>query len=235
MQIERKKKKSILLSLLYRLSKFLFFVSPKKRLKLYLELEWIFDRLAHEESFNVFAYENHPIRQHSLNFIKNHVNTNQTILDLGCNSGEITNEIANFCKATIGIDYNENVIKIAKEKYSKSNLEFIHGDAFKYLETKKEQVDVIILSHILEHIDSPIEFLTKCKSFTKYIYIEVPDFDKTYLNHYRTICESNLNYTDDDHVWEFDRQELFEILKNCNLKIIDCEFRFGVIKIWCES
>jgi hypothetical protein len=36
-------------------------------------------------------------------------------------------------------------------------------------------------------------------------------------------------------VWEFDRQELFEILKKCNLKIIDCEFRFGVIKIWCES
>lgn len=234
LHLKRKKKRNLFLSLIYRISKLLIFVSPKYKLKLFLSLEWIFDRLAHEESYKVFDYETHPARLHTISFIKKHVKSNHNVLDLGCNYGEITNKIAEFSNKVVGVDYNQQEINKAKNIFKRNNLEFIHGDAFTYLEKTQDKFDVIILSHILEHLDEPSIFLNKCKEHTQSIYIEVPDFNKSYLNHYRIISESSLNYTDSDHIWEFDRTELFILLNNCNLKIVDCEFQFGVIKIWSE-
>jgi hypothetical protein len=70
LHLKREKERVFLLSFLYRLSKVLVILKPKTRFNLYLTLEWVFDKLAHEESFNYFSYESHPLRYHSINFIK---------------------------------------------------------------------------------------------------------------------------------------------------------------------
>ncbi|KJS07069.1 MAG: hypothetical protein VR77_02320 [Flavobacteriales bacterium BRH_c54] len=68
LHLKREKERVLLLSLIYRFSKLLAILKPKTRFNLYLTLEWIFDRLAHEESFNYFSYENHPLRYHTHGF-----------------------------------------------------------------------------------------------------------------------------------------------------------------------
>jgi hypothetical protein len=40
-------------------------------------------------------------------------------------------------------------------------------------------------------------------------------------------------YTDADHVSEFDRNEIGQMIVASNLKILSSEFRFGVMKFWC--
>ena len=235
LKLKREKERVFLLSFIYKLSKTFFFLSSKRKFNLYLTLEWIFDRMAHEESFNNFTYEEHPLRFYTIKFIKKRVEITDKVLDLGCKFGEMSNKLADFSEKVVGVDFVMGDIEFAKSKYNKSNLEFIHGDAFEYLKTCAGKFDVIILSHILEHIDNPLEFLKQCSSYTKKLFIEVPDYDKTYLNHYRTSLNNKLQYTDADHVWEFDRVELFELIKDAGLTIVESEFRFGVIKVWCET
>lgn len=235
LHLKRKKERVFLLSLMYRLSKLLFILKPKSRFNLYLTLEWVFDRLAHEESFTYFSYENHPLRQQTINFIKKQVALTDTVLDLGSGYGDMSNKLADFSEKVVGVDYMKGYVEIARSKYNKPNLEFINGDAFDYIKTCPEEFDVIILSHILEHIDDPLDFLKKCAPHAKKIFIELPDYDKTYLNHYRTQLKNKIQYTDADHIWEFDREELLELIKDVNLKVIETEFRFGVIKVWCET
>ncbi|MBI3500635.1 MAG: methyltransferase domain-containing protein [Bacteroidetes bacterium] len=233
MKLPRHKKRNLLLSVIYRLHK-IFFLSKNTKLKLYLNLEWIFDRLAHEMSFKVYAPDKHPFRIHSKKFILEFINENHSVLDLGCHIGDISFIIAQKAKKVIGIDYSKDAITKAKIKYQKDNLIFHHCEASEFLKNNKEHFDILILSHILEHLNNPEEFLLKYKNYFNHIYIEVPDFDRYYLNHYRKDLGLNLIYSDEDHISEFDRYELNKLLNHCGLKILKAEYIFGMQKIWCE-
>jgi ubiquinone/menaquinone biosynthesis C-methylase UbiE len=231
--LKREKRRHFLLSVIYRLSK-LPFLKQKTKFKLFLDLEWIFDRLAHEKSFKLYSANKHPIRLFTTNFIFQYLTPEQTVLDLGCKYGDIAYILAEKAKKVVGIDFNAVAIETAKTLYAKSNLVFEVGDALHFLEKNTEKFDVLILSHILEHLDNPKELIIDFKPFVEYMYIEVPDFDKSYLNHYRKDFKFDLIYTDTDHVAEYDRIDMVQLLKECKLEIIASEYRFGLQKHWCK-
>lgn len=156
------------------------------------------------------------------------------VLDLGCGNGDLTQEIASHVDRVVGVDHDRSSIDHAKTKHIAANLSFIHADAHSYLTTRTGSFDTLVLSHVLEHLDHPKDFLMRFKSFFQWVYIEVPDFDKTYLNHYRKALASPLIHTDDDHVSEFDREELVHILQEAGLTVIDADYRFGVQRVWCS-
>ena len=232
-KLERQKPRHLLLSIAYRLKKILP-LSKETRFKLFLDLEWIFDRLAHEESFKIYKPDNHPVRSYSRQFILDYINKQHTVFDLGCKYGELSNFIAEKAKHVIAIDHDKASIKIAKNLHNRNNLTFECGEAYDYLSNQDLRFDVLILSHILEHLDNPKEFLIKFKYFFESIYIEVPDFDRYYLNKYRLDKNLKLIYSDNDHISEFDRLELSSLIDECGLKILKEEYRFGVQKIWCQ-
>jgi hypothetical protein len=58
-EIKREKKNVWLFSFIYTLQR-LIPLSKKKKFRLFLRLEWIFDRLAHEFSLLTFAPDQHP-------------------------------------------------------------------------------------------------------------------------------------------------------------------------------
>jgi len=77
-----------------------------------------------------------------------YVKPDMFVLDLGCGSGELTNELADRCKKIIGIDIDARYIKTAKQdKKSKklTNIFFKISDARK-LPFKKNTFDLIYSS-----------------------------------------------------------------------------------------
>lgn len=233
-KLSRQKPKHFLASFIYRAAKIIPLCKEFK-LRLFLDLEWIFEKLSHEFSFKYYSSENHPVRQYSKKFILDNIDEKFCVLDLGCGTGEISFCIADKAKKVIGVDKNEKAIKKARDKYKKLNLEFYFCEASEFLEKSNEKFDVIILSHFLEHLDDPKDFLIKYKEKFNFLYIELPDFERTFFNIYRKDLNSKLIYSDIDHISEFDRDELKKILNDCNIDIIMEEYRFGLIKLWCKN
>jgi SAM-dependent methyltransferase len=232
-KLTRKKPKVFLESFLYRMLKMVP-MSKKRKIKFYLDMEWIFDRLAHEMSFKIYQPDKHPFRIYTRQTMLKHIDGTQTVLDLGCNLGDLSYMLSEKAKEVVGIDYMEKAIETAKQRWSRPNLTFVHAEALDYLKKNTKKFDVLILSHILEHLDDPKTFLLNFKDFFKTIYIELPDFDRYYLNHYRKYVGNKLIYSDNDHITEFDRHELKQLLKECNLEIFEEEYIFGVQKLWCR-
>ncbi len=234
LKLSRKKSRSALVTFIYRGQKLLPF-SSKFKFKLFLNLEWMFNRLSHEMSFKYYSPSTHPVRQCSKQFILDHLDENSNVLDLGCNQGDISNIIAEKVKRVVGIDYDKGAIDRAIKRYQRPNLEFQCGEASEYLQKSPERFDALILSHILEHLDDPKAFLNKFKGDFDSIYIELPDYEISYLNFYRRDLRLKLNYTDNDHITEFDRSDMRQLLDECGLEIIREEYRYGLIKIWCRN
>jgi hypothetical protein len=229
LHFERKKKRNLLLSVFYRLGKFPF-VSSEWKMKVFLNLNWIFWRLAIEEAEKMYGFGNDSMRRKNLDFFLNRLNPNFIVMDLGCKYGDIAQIISKHVKLVVGVDQDAKAIEIAKNKNPAPNIDYIVSDAVAYLKNNTHSFDVLILSHIIEHLDNPDTFLKEFIHFFEYIYIEIPDLDESYLNHYRMKMNNVLNYTDNDHIWEFDRNSFKELLENTGLIILDAEFKYGVQK-----
>lgn len=234
LKLDRNKPRSLLLSFTYRLTR-LKILSVKQRLKLYSELEWIFNRLTHEESFRYYKNEEHPIRKGTMNFIVKYLDMKFNVIDIGTNEGDLSFLILPYVNTITGIDHNPELISRANQKYGHCpSLTFVQQDANSFLKNNNEEFDVLILSHILEHIDNPSSFIEEIKHYFKFIYIELPDIEYSNSNQYRVDTGSKLIYSDTDHVSEFDRKELTEILEKSNLEIIGCEYKHAVQRYWCK-
>jgi SAM-dependent methyltransferase len=218
----------------YRLHK-LPMISDRAKMKLDLDLAWIFSRLAHEMSSQVFPPEQHPLRTNSVDFLRRHLRPEQTVLDLGCKYGVLARLIAPLVEEIVGVDHDAAALGVARRENSADNVSYIDADALEYLTSSKRRFDVLLLSHILEHIDDPDAFLARFAPFFRFVYIELPDFEADYFGHYRTALGSTLNYTDTDHVAEFDRDEIARIIGAAGLEVVDSEFRFGLQKFWCAN
>jgi SAM-dependent methyltransferase len=232
-KLNRNKPKSWFLSIMYNLNK-LIPLSDATKLKIFLNLEWFFDRMSHEYSFKNYTPDTHPVRIYTKEHLLNWIKTEHRVLDLGCHEGQMSIYIAEKATQVVGIDYNAVAIAEAQKAYQRDNLSFHCMEAYDYLTTTKTKFDVLILSHILEHLDSPDEFIQKFSGFFDFVYIELPDFDKTLLNHYRRDFKLPLIYTDGDHITEFDRFDLVKLVEKNNLTVVHSIYMHGLQKLWCK-
>ena len=70
------------------------------------------------------------------------------VLDIGCGAGQITDYLTQKGIGAIGIDFSEELLKIAKQNFPSS--QFILADICEY--EQKEQVDGIITKDVLFHL-----------------------------------------------------------------------------------
>lgn len=231
-KFERIKKRNILNSIIYKVACLNWF-SNKNKFEFFANLEWIFHVLAHESWMNEYLdSKEHPSREFLFNFIRDKVPTDARIMDLGCGNGEISACLGQISNSVIGVDKDPKKIRNAQVKYKSENVKFICSDALNYLQNCPDKFDVLFLSHILEHLDEPIKFLNDFKSEFRYIYIEVPDFENSYINIVRKRFNCYLNYADEDHIHEFDREEMISIIMSINGEILNAEYRNGVMRFW---
>ena len=63
-------------------------------------------------------------------FIRGHIE-DLPAREIGCNTGDGTKIISNVCRRTIGVDLAASVLKMAAEKYSERNIDYLFIDGLK--------------------------------------------------------------------------------------------------------
>ena len=168
----------------------------------------------------------HRIMNYHKFFVDN-VGENDTVLDIGCGNGALSYDVAKKAKKVVGIDLSEQNISIAKRKYSRENLEYIHGDALTDL--PNERFDVIILSNVLEHIDKRVDFLKALKNRAPKFLIRVPMLNRSWIDVYKK--ELGLEYRlDKTHFIEYTVENFKGELGKAGLSVSDYSVQFG--EIW---
>jgi 2-polyprenyl-3-methyl-5-hydroxy-6-metoxy-1,4-benzoquinol methylase len=202
-------------------------------LRLWLDLQWIFERLAHELSFVVLPPETHPVRLGSMKFLSRYLEPTDRVLDVGCKHGDLARLIAPRVAETTGIDLDESALPAPEASNPLPSVRFLHGDAIEYCERNAGRFDVVVLCHVIEHLDDPGRLLCAAAGCRRGVFIEVPDFECTLSNEYRVLTQSELVYSDPDHVWEFGRRELRQLAAASGLEAMHEETQGGVIRAWC--
>lgn len=157
-------------------------------------------------------------------FFIDHIQSTDTVIDIGCGKGENAYDIAKTGANVVGIDINQHSIEKAKHLYRAPNIQFIAGDATTYL--FHEKFDKIVLSNVLEHIQERIEFLKKMHHVGEIILLRVPLITRDWLAVYEQ--RNGLDYRlDRTHYIEYTLKELEEELQASQWRIDAFSVQFG--------
>ncbi len=94
-------------------------------------------------------------------FAKDYVK-GKRVLDIGCGQGYGSDYLAQAASSVLGIDYNQDAVRFARDTYRKPNLSFEALDA-KDLGSLKPSFDVICSFQVIEHIRDTDGFLGSIK------------------------------------------------------------------------
>lgn len=195
------------------------------------DLSWILGRAASELAGEMVGHENNPSLAATRRFIATAINPTDRVLDLGCSDGHMTRFVAPLCTHAVGVDHNPRLIADAISKGRPPNVEFLCGDAVEYLRSAGV-FNVLICSHIIEHLDDPDSLLSALRDHVQKVYIEVPDNDSSVVNHTRQQMGVAPIYNDVDHIWEFTRASAGRMIELAGYRILEAEFSFGVMRLW---
>ena len=145
-------------------------------------------------------------------FFKDNLGEKDTVLDIGCGTGTILKKISRTINKGIGVDISvDNISLCVKDNSEYHNLSFIHENIFNinYDSLVRDNgVTAIILSHILEHIEYPDEFI--CSLGVQKLLICVPSEENSWADFVKSL---GLKYqTDNTHFREYTRDLLIQHL-----------------------
>jgi len=166
-----------------------------------------------------------PKKDESTSFVLNHISKNKKevkIFEVGCGAGirisKLKSELQNLGHnvTAIGCDYSENALLHAKKRGIKT----VHG-GFEEL-VKKGKCDVLIMSHLFEHLphlDVALEQIESLVEKKTIIYIEVPgviDLENKieYGYNYQT-------YNVLAHTFNFSLNTLSKVMQSRNFKLVE--------------
>jgi predicted TPR repeat methyltransferase len=147
--------------------------------------------------------------------IKNKSLEHFRILDLGCGRGEFLEyAVANGISLLEGVDFDPVCVKMSSE-YAPCHLADINR-LDEVLDNK--HYDLIVASHVLEHLQDPKSTIEKLLPFTKYFIIAVPNplRPNVIFN-----AMKRYNYSNLGHYYAWDRSHFTMFIKKCGLEIID--------------
>jgi SAM-dependent methyltransferase len=99
-------------------------------------------------------------------------------LDIGCSTAVLLSQLQNNGWSVLGLDPSDKCIQISKQKL---NVDVIKGFFSVELLKKESPFDLIVLSHVLEHLVNPnvvIDEIRELLSDDGLLYIEVPNLMK---------------------------------------------------------
>ncbi len=138
------------------------------------------------------------------------------VLDVGCGMGGMLVPFHFAGWAARGCDHGEEYV--ARGRSLGLNVRVGGTELF----TGEESFDLIILSHVLEHVSEPVEFLRQVASLLKptgLCHIEVPGL----LNLQQWYNGDILEYLQNAHRWHFTAATIEAVARRAGLGVIECD------------
>lgn len=201
--------------------------------RLMLKASRLFGRFAWELSSKSYGENFHNASLVlSEEILRRHIPRGGIVLDVGCGYGRACRMAAKVASTVIGIDYDKSLIEIARKQTTANNVEYIHGDLIEYV--GGQTFDLVLMIHVIEHIDDPDTLLKTLREITNNIIVEVPDFESDPLNLVR--FELGLQfYSDGDHVREYTEKILADQLARNGWTIIEVRKKGGAVLAVAEA
>lgn len=153
------------------------------------------------------------------NFIKPHINLeNKAVLDVGCGDGQFIKKLNQIYKGInlYAIEPDSAYAEMARKTSSAIVYDGDLDSVINDIESKKKSFDLIVISHVLEHLCHPDEKIKRLKSLLSedgLLLIEVPNIVSPYWSGHGMFHIGHIN--------QFTPQSLMRLLISCNLSPID--------------
>lgn len=186
------------------------------------------------------VHPKHRIMRYKEWFVDN-IDKNDVVLDVGCNTGMMPEEMSKKANFVYGIEIESRLIKEAKDKRRKKNIEFICADATTYDYTQCRPISCVTLSNVLEHIECRVDFLRSLiRQITwqdvadKKLLVRVPMVDRDWITVYKK--ELGVDYRlDPTHYTEYTYEQFERELMQSGVSVLSCHVRFGEIYAICKA
>lgn len=86
-----------------------------------------------------------------------------SVLELGCASGRLTELLARTCANVTAVDGSSRFLDIAKKQVGSLPVTFVESLFEEY--QPRERADVVVMHHILEHVDDAVLILRRIREF----------------------------------------------------------------------
>jgi len=124
------------------------------------------------------------------------------VVEVGCGAGGIVSRFAAAGCDARGFDFDDSFLDCGRQR----GCNLAHGNAFELVPA--ESCDIVVLSHVLEHIFEPISMLKNLRSLLKpegILIIAVPGLRNISIRHYQL---DFLKYLQNAHLFHFDSEAL---------------------------
>ena len=161
------------------------------------------------------------------------------VLDIGSHNGHMVEFMAGSCRFAYGIEISEELVREAKVKRMRPNVEYICADAISYDYSGLQRIDCVNLSNVLEHIEDRVDFLQNLiqkvpwnNKEMKRFFIRVPLIERDWIPVFmkRLGLDHRLDRT---HFTEYTVDGFYNEMERASLVVDQHHVRFGELLAVC--
>jgi len=148
-------------------------------------------------------------------YCKPYLENKKEILEIGAGQGQATYWFDNEGFFVTSIEPDENNVKLINQRLINSNCIVGSAEDFQI----KEKFDIIWMSHVLEHLIKPLQFLQNVKRNLRQdgiFFIEVPNCENA------SMLNTSISLV--PHTFHFSRNSLTNLAKKSGFKVVKCDY-----------
>jgi len=137
----------------------------------------------------------------------------ETILEIGCGSGDILQELGNrgFAKELTGIEISTSGLERLQDKTIPTLKEarIFDGEVVPF---EDQTFDLVVLSHVVEHLEHPRRMLHEARRVARFVFVEVP------LEHTSRL-RADFDFNEVGHINFYTSKTIRRLLQTSGLKV----------------
>ncbi|MGH2566906.1 MAG: class I SAM-dependent methyltransferase, partial [Bacteroidota bacterium] len=138
-----------------------------------------------------------------------------SILEIGAGEGSILKRLseADFGNELYALEISPTGVETIKKKNISRLNECSLFDGYN-VPYDDEKFDLVVLSHVIEHVEYPRKLLYEAKRVAKYVFVEVPLEDTARLS-------ENFIFDKVGHINFFSPKTIRRLIQSCNLEVLE--------------